>query len=136
MGKESIKKSSEGQYNVSQSSCAICGTKIMLVEETDSCLSKCKDCSRKSYAVRAINQLKEYIELDAPFKKDDLLKQVDNRMQFLDYIWTLQEMNLLDEDQNTDSYILKSEKTINSFIEKYGDLEKLPAIQKQDKAEK
>ena len=82
---------------------------------------KCKKCSRKSYAANALEKIGDYVEPDTPFKKDDLLKQVPNRMQFLDYIWTLQEQNLLIQDEQKDSYTLKPEEVLNAFIGKYGD---------------
>ena len=82
---------------------------------------KCKKCSRKSYAAHALEKIGEYIEPETPFKKEDLLKQVPNRMQFLDYIWTLQEFNLIIQDEQADTYILKQGKELNEFIEEYGD---------------
>ena len=82
---------------------------------------KCKKCSRKSYAANALEKIRDYVEPDTPFKKDDLLKQAPNRMQYLDYIWTLQEFNLLTQDEQSDTYTLKPEEVLNAFIEKYGD---------------
>ncbi len=81
---------------------------------------KCKKCSRKSYAVTALEKIEDYVELDIPFKKDDILNQVPNRTQFLDYIWTLQEFNLLIEDEQLNTYILKPQKELTEFIKKYG----------------
>lgn len=96
--------------------CKICG-----VEIPDSPGDKCKDCSRKAYAVKALENIKKYVDPETPFNKEDLLKGVDNRMQFLDYIWTLQELNLLDHDATNDSYILKDEFQLKIFIQKYGE---------------
>lgn len=87
----------------------------------DGLSSECKKCSRKSYAVNALEKIEDYVEHDTPFKKEDILKQVPNRMQFLDYIWTLQEFNLLTEDEKLEAYILKPQKELNDFKEKYGD---------------
>ena len=48
-----------------------------------------------------------------PFKKDDLksLNLVD--LQIKDYIWTLQEFNLIEVDNN--KFKLKNEETLNNF---------------------
>ena len=107
--------------------CEICGIDLNIKKfyksdsSPDGYSTKCKGCTRKSYATNALEKIGEYIEPDIPFKKEDLLKQVPNRMQFLDYIWTLQEFNLLKHDEKTDSYILVPEKELDSFIEKFGD---------------
>jgi len=85
-------------------------------------LSKmCKDCSRKIYAVKALNHLEEYVDPGVPFNKDDLLKQVDSKTRFLDYIWTLEEFDLLETDEGTNFYFLKPEEDLIKFKEKYGD---------------
>lgn len=82
---------------------------------------KCKDCSRKSYAAKALLEIKKYVIPDVEFYKEDLLKQADNRTQFLDYFWTLQEFDFIEYNEKTDRYILTPEKEINSFIRKYGE---------------
>ena len=124
---------SEGQSNndsdnsIEHKICEVCGVDLdsdnffKSDSSQDGLSMKCKDCSRKSYAANALEKIRDYVESDTPFKKDDLLKQVPNRMQFLDYIWTLQEFNLLTQDEQADSYKLKPEKVLNEFIEKYGD---------------
>ena len=81
----------------------------------------CKDCSRNSYAVTALNNLEKYVVPGVVFSKDDLLKQVDNRTMFLDYIWTLQEFDLLEKEGVSEFYILKPEEDLIKFKEKYGD---------------
>jgi len=50
-----------------------------------------------------------------------LLKQVENTTQILDYFWTLQDFDFIEHNEKNNTYILKPEKELNSFIEKYGD---------------
>jgi len=88
---------------------------------SNECSENCKDCSKKSYAVKALNHLEEYAVPGVSFNKDDLLKQVDNRTMFLDYMWTLQEFDLLEKVGVTDFYILKSEEDLIEFKKKFGD---------------
>lgn len=107
--------------------CELCGLELPLEDfyksdsSPDKLAVKCKKCARKSYAVTALEEIREYTEQDTPFNKEDLLKQCDDRMKFLDYIWTLQEFDLISQDEKHDLYILKPEEELNSFIEKYGD---------------
>lgn len=113
--------------HVDKKVCELCGLELPLEDfyksnsSPDKLATKCKKCSRKSYAITALEEIREYIEPGIPFNKGDLLKQCDDRMKFLDYIWTLQEFDLINQDEKNDLYILKPEKELNSFIEKYGD---------------
>jgi len=106
--------------------CAVCGKKLDLDkfyksdDSPDGLTTICKECSRKSHAAKAIEEIRNYIDPSTPFNKEDLLKQSNNRMVFLDYFWTLQEFNLLEEDKKPDYYHLTDEKELNEFIEKYG----------------
>lgn len=107
--------------------CGLCGLELPLEDfyksdsSPDNLAAKCKKCARKSYAVTALEEIREYTEPDTPFNKEDLLKQCDDRMKFLDYIWTLQEFDLISQDEKHDLYILNPEEELNSFMEKYGD---------------
>ncbi len=107
--------------------CEVCGQKLSISHFYNSSTSadghsqKCKDCSRKSYAVKALIELKEYIEPGILFESEDLLEQCEDRMKFLDYFWTLQEFDLIVTDEKSNSYLLKPENELNSFMEKYGD---------------
>lgn len=107
--------------------CEVCGAKLDLdnfyksKDSPDGLTGKCKDCSRKSHAAKAIEEIRKFVEPATSFNKDDLLKESNNRMVFLDYFWTLQEFDLLEEDKKPDFYLLKSEDILNEFIAKYGD---------------
>lgn len=90
-------------------------------ESPDGYTEKCKDCSRKSYGVKALLELKKYVIPNIAFYKDDLLKQADNKTQILDYFWTLQEFDLIDHQEKNDTYILKPEKDLHTFEKLYGD---------------
>jgi len=107
--------------------CEVCGEKLDLEnfyksdDSPDGYGTVCKNCSKKSHAAKAIAEIRNYVDPATPFNKEDLLKQSDNRMVFLDYFWTLQEFNLLEEDKKPDYYLLKSEKILDEFVEKYSD---------------
>ncbi len=87
----------------------------------DGYTDKCKECSRKSYAAKAIIEIKNYVVPEVEFYKDDLLKQFENTTQILDYFWTLQDFDFIEHNEKNNTYILKPEKELNSFIQKYGD---------------
>lgn len=106
--------------------CAVCGKKLDLDEfyksddSPDGLTTICKECSRKSHAAKAIVEIRNFVDPSTPFNKEDLLKESDNKMVFLDYFWTLQEFNLIEEDKKPDYYLLKGENELDEFIEKYG----------------
>ena len=110
-----------------QKACEVCGAKLDLdnfyksKDSSDGLTGKCKECSRKSHAAKAIEEIRNYVEPATPFNKEDLLKESNNRMVFLDYFWTLQEFDLLNEDKKPDFYLLKDEEKLNEFIAKYGE---------------
>ena len=107
--------------------CEICAKKLPVSQfytsttSDDGYNSKCKDCSKKTYAVSVLEKIMAYVEPDTPFDRDDSSNQFEDRMTFLDYFWTLQDFDLIIHDEKLDVYALTSEDKLNSFIEKYGD---------------
>ncbi len=104
--------------NISNNSkkCIICGKKLKNINK-----DKCTDCLRKIYAVSIINELKDIgISSEINFKKRDLEVLNYPDYQILDYIWTLQELNLLNENHTTNEFSLKDKETLDNFIKKYG----------------
>ncbi|KAF5062763.1 hypothetical protein DSECCO2_301500 [anaerobic digester metagenome] len=124
---DSDETASECPEHADKKVCELCGLELPLEDfyksdsSPDNLATKCKKCARKSYAVTALEEIREYTDPDTPFNKEDLLKQCNDRMKFLDYIWTLQEFDLISQDEKQDSYTLKPEEELNSFIGKYGD---------------
>lgn len=126
--------------------CEICGHTLPISKYYKSSITedgftdKCKDCSRKSYAAKALIELKNYVEPEVEFYKDDLLKQADNRTQLLDYFWTLQEFDFIEHNEKNNTYILKPETEINTFIQKYGEIKEPtptpPKVEEKKKAVK
>ena len=106
--------------------CEICGQFLPISQFYKSAITddgfteKCKDCSRKSYAAKALSELKNYIVPDTEFNKEDLVNQDDNRNKLLDYFWTLQEFDFIEYNEKNNTYMLKPENEINSFIEQFG----------------
>lgn len=100
----------------SENKCKICGKKLK-----DASKDKCKECLRKSYAASILKELNDIgINSEISFKKSDLEVLKYPEFKLLDYIWTLQEMNLLTENNITNEFSLKDKDTINDFISKYG----------------
>ena len=88
--------------------CIICGKKLTKTQK-----NLCKTCSRKQYASRIIKKLVTVVKPGISFKKEDLksLNLID--LQIKDYIWTLQEFNLVEIDNN--KFKLKDEEALNKF---------------------
>ena len=124
---EDIQDTNPTPSTLGEKVCEVCGAKLDLdnfyksKDSPDGLTGKCKDCSRKSHAAKAIDEIRKYVEPATSFNKEDLLKESNNRMVFLDYFWTLQEFDLLEEDKQPDFYLLKREEELNEFIAKYGD---------------
>ena len=112
--------------------CEICGQVLPISKFYKSSISddgfteKCKDCSRKSYAAKALSELKRYVVPDTEFLKEDLLNQSDNKNKLLDYFWTLQEFDFIEHNEKNNTYIMKPKNEIDSFIEQFGEEIKEP----------
>lgn len=112
--------------NTNKKTCPSCKKLLPVIKfyksttSEDGYSERCKACSRKSHAAIAVVELLDYVEPHVLFLKNDLLDKVDNRMQFLDYLWTLQEVDLLKYDSITDKYKLKQKNEIDEFLNLYG----------------
>lgn len=114
----------------SENKCNICGKKLKDVSK-----DKCKECLRKCYAASILKELNNIgINSEISFKKSDLEVLKYPEFKLLDYIWTLQEMNLLTENNVTNEFSLKDKDTINDFISKYG--QDLDSEGKEEQAKK
>lgn len=110
----------------SSKECNICGQTLSLskfykLKNGKGYYDKCKDCKRKSYAVKCLIEIEKIVDINSPFYKKDLLKIVDNHIQYQGYIWTLQEFNLLKYDEKSGSYLFKPKEELDTFKRKYGD---------------
>ncbi|MDR3291457.1 MAG: hypothetical protein LBT10_04825 [Methanobrevibacter sp.] len=94
-----------------KSKCEVCG--IELPEN----YSICKKCSRKTYAIKILKKLLNHIDPEKEFKKEDLKSLDLNMIQIQDYIWTLIEHDLINENKKQNTYSLKNNKDLNQFIE-------------------
>ena len=94
--------------------CNICGRNINKKSSKDIC----KRCARKQYASKILIKLLNSINPEIPFKKDDLKALGFQNMQITDYIWTLQEFNLIDKENN--KFKLKDRQELEKFIKESG----------------
>lgn len=89
--------------------CSICGRLLNKNSEKNIC----KRCLRKQYAVSILEKLLPSIEPGIPFRKDDLKLINLKKLQIQDYIWTLQEFNLITKENS--KYIIKPRDTLDKF---------------------
>jgi hypothetical protein len=92
--------------------CKICGKELSVSSSKEIC----KECARKQYALKIIKKLLNIINPEVKFKKEDLILKGIEKIQTIDYIWTLQEFNLIDEYKSTNEYSLKKQSDLNDFI--------------------
>lgn len=91
--------------------CSICGRSLNKNSEKNIC----KRCLRKQYAVSILEKLLPSIEPGIPFRQDDLKLINLKKLQIQDYIWTLQEFNLITKKNS--KYILKPRDTLDKFAQ-------------------
>jgi len=96
------------ESEINRENCIICGRKLKKNEK-----NLCKACLKKQYASRIIKKLVSIVKPEVQFKKEDLKSLNLDDIQIKDYIWTLQEFNLIEVDNN--KFKLKDENTLNNF---------------------
>lgn len=99
--------------------CKVCGQELSADYSEDTC----QNCLKKMYGAKIIVELLSYIDPKISFKKDDLISLGFHDFQVMDYIWTLQELNLISKNNSSDSYSLKEKNILNKFIAKWGDFD-------------
>lgn len=82
----------------------------------------CKDCKRERNLALGLPKLLENIELNIPFKKEDLIDRVgkNNYSKFENHIWQLLELDFLNYRIDSDDYLLRPTKEFKDFCIKYG----------------
>ena len=89
--------------------CSICGRLLNKNSEKNIC----KRCLRKQYAVSILEKLLPSIEPGIAFRPEDLKIINLKKLQIQDYIWTLQEFNLITKENS--KYIIKPRDTLDKF---------------------
>lgn len=98
----------EADIVANSQNCGICGRKLKPNEK-----NLCKTCLKKQYASKIIKKLVSVVQPEISFKKNDLSSLNLDDIQIKDYIWTLQEFDLIDVDNN--KFKLKDKNTLNNF---------------------
>jgi len=93
---------------INKKNCIICGKKLKKNQK-----NLCKSCMKKQYASRIIKKLVSVVKPEMIFKKQDLKSLNLDDIQIQDYIWTLQEFDLIEVDNN--KFKLKNETILNNF---------------------
>lgn len=94
--------------------CRVCGDKLPESSKDD----KCKTCKKRYNAIRSLVKLLDSISIEDRFKTEDLnLKPIELK----GIIWNLEDFDLIEHDNSTDEYQLKSRDTLKTFIDRYGE---------------
>lgn len=94
--------------NKPDNKCSICGRTL---ENTTKHI--CKRCQRKQYAVKILEKLLPSIEPEIPFRQNDLKALKLKNFQIQDYIWTLQEFNLITKKDS--KFIIVKREILDGF---------------------
>ena len=76
----------------------------------------CKKCDDKSNAAKILVEIQKYIEIGKPFSQNELSKKIDNITKTKYYIWTLQEQDLIEYQEKTETYVLEKNKKFDHYI--------------------
>ena len=94
-----------------ESRCATCGKTLPNDYKKD----KCKTCQRKEYLSKIIKDMLSHIDPEVEFTMEDFKKIGYTDLRIKDYVWTLQEFDLIDKTSE-DKYCLKSEDILKQHI--------------------
>ncbi|SDA57160.1 hypothetical protein [Methanobrevibacter millerae] len=103
------KLSTAEKKHVNKNECYICGRTL----NKNNNKNICKRCLRKQYAVKILEKLLPSIEPGIPFRQNDLKALKLDSIQIQDYIWTLQEFNLITNENSR--YVLKKREILDEF---------------------
>ena len=102
--------------------CTTCGQKLPLSNfyksssNEDGYIERCKKCDDKSNAAKVLIEIQKYIDIGKPFSQNELSKKIDNITKAKYYIWTLQEQDLIEYQEKTQTYILEKNKTFEDYL--------------------
>ena len=103
--------SNEDSKKSDESRCATCGKTLPNDYKKD----KCKTCQRKEYLSKIIKDMLSHIDPEVEFTMEDFKKIGYTDLRIKDYVWTLQEFDLIDKTSE-DKYCLKSEDILKQHI--------------------
>ncbi|MDO9044563.1 MAG: DEAD/DEAH box helicase family protein [Methanobacteriaceae archaeon] len=84
--------------------------------EADGHRKTCRDCTKKQKAVKALQEISEYVDLDTPFKKEELSRKINiDSALFEYYIDILLELELIKAVKGSNLYILPKTKQLNEY---------------------
>ena len=116
----------EKEINMPMKQCSQCKEILSLnkfsrsIKSPDGYKNTCKLCIQKNNAAKGLSIFKDFIIFDKPFMLNDLKSRADiSLLELENYIWALQEMNILNYDDKTDAYIILDNKDLKNFIEEH-----------------
>lgn len=120
--------SNEDSKKSDESRCATCGKTLPNDYKKD----KCKTCQRKEYLSKIIKDMLSHIDPEVEFTMEDFKKIGYTDLRIKDYVWTLQEFDLIDKTSE-DKYCLKSEDILKQHILPYSDSKSEDEIPEDEK---
>ena len=102
--------------------CDTCGKDLPLnmflrsAMEADGHRKTCRDCTKKQKAVKALQEISEYVDLDTPFKKEELSRKINiDSSLFEYYIDILLELELIKAVKGSNLYILPKTEQLDEY---------------------
>lgn len=106
--------------------CDTCGKELDLSAflrsrtEPDGYRKTCRNCSKKQNAARGLKKIIEYIDLDTEFTKEYLKKNVNEPFElFENYIFVLQELDLIQYDENKNTLKIENNANLQDFCSEF-----------------
>ncbi len=106
--------------------CDICGKELDLSlflrsrTEPDGYRKTCRSCSKKQNAARGLKKIIEYIDMDTEFTKEYLKKNFKEQFElFENYIFVLQELDLIQYDENKKTFKIENNANLQDFCSEF-----------------
>ena len=113
-GKDKISPYKEFYEKYDVKYCKICGKTLRENTKKDIC----RNCSREIIIAKLLAEVLKSIDFESPFSDNDLEKLGYDKLKIKDFIWTLQENDLINTKNG--KYRFKNEESIAKFLKKYG----------------
>ena len=82
----------------------------------------CKNCKKLNTIAEYLIELLEHADFNTKYREDDLSKYYENPFKMQAKLWALADNDLVKKDLDDNTYILTDKKTVDDFLNKYGDV--------------
>ena len=101
--------------------CKKCNKSLLIKSHFKNGDDICKNCKKQMNTAKYLTELMQYVDFDKEFSEDDLKQYYDDSFKLQAKLWSLADNDLVKKDLKNNTYVLSDTKTVNGFLEKYGE---------------